>query len=220
MVKRKLKLQSKLLTALLPAGLILPLELSQWKETSFPFKSSPDFTQEGKSLRVATDDDVGGYFFPLSEPRLITDKTRVMVNIKVDKFPKVKPVIPYDKKQDDYALRIGLVVGGGPEAKLPSAVKSRLKLKYPVSNMLYLNITDAKFTGEACGKSPHNDYSVYCGLSSDLKGGEIHYPVLAPLKRIKKIDYQGKLLGVWLFADTDDSDSESNILIRSIKIND
>ncbi|MEC9283659.1 MAG: hypothetical protein VX642_13190 [Bdellovibrionota bacterium] len=217
MEKIKLLLSKKLWPVLF-AGLVLPLDLSQWHKTNFLFKAAPDYSSDKKSITIESDDDLGGYFYPLKTPIKIDSETKLAFSFQVKRFPKVNIKLPFDKKNDDYPVRLGLVIGGGKEAEIPSAVKSRLNLSSAISNVLYFGPAQTKETKVFCGNSPHNDYAIYCVLPSDLTKKNFELEILEQLKKVKKINYSASLLGVWIFADTDDSESKSSVKINKIEI--
>ncbi|MAF91455.1 MAG: hypothetical protein CL674_09300 [Bdellovibrionaceae bacterium] len=215
----KIKLSPfKKLWPLFFAGLVLPMDLTKWHKTNFLFKAAPDYTSDKKSIFINSEDDLGGYFYRLDKEIPLSSDSKVKFQYQVQQFPKVSIKLPFDKKNDDYPVRLGLVIGGGEEADIPSAVKSRLGLSTKISNVLYFAPAKVSEKNIFCGDSPHNNYAIYCVLPSDLSQKEFELDVLKYLKQVKNLDYSASLLGLWIFADTDDSESKSSVKINNIEI--
>lgn len=220
MVKLRLSLFKKYFRNILLAGLLVPLDQSAWIKTNFPFKFAPDYNFKNQKIHIVSDDDLGGYAHRFKEPIELTDSLRVFLSWQVKKFPKVKPEIPFTKKQDDYPLRVGLILGGGKPAEIPEAVKKRLPFKEQISHIVYYGPVTQKVSKKEkyCGNSPHNSYAVYCAVPSALSSQNFTFEPFADLKEVKSVKYKPKLMGLWLFADTDDSESESEITLKKIEI--
>jgi hypothetical protein len=198
---------------------MIPLEPSAWVKTNFPFKFAPDYYFEKNQIRVVSDDDLGGYAHRLKKPIDLSENFKLNIIWEVKRFPKVLPELPFNKKQDDYPLRVGLILGGGAAANIPDAVKKKLPFKQHISNIVYYGPVTEKVSKKEiyCGDSPHNDYAVYCAVPSPLNKLEVSFSPLEDLKATKKVTYKPKLLGLWLFADTDDSESKSEIILHKIE---
>lgn len=210
---------NKLFSKLLLGGVLIPLGPSHWTKTNFPFKFAPDYSFKNSQITIESDDDLGGYAHKLSESIPINEKSKIVVKWQVDKYPKVTPQLPFDKKNDDYPVRIGLIISGGPKAEIPKSVLKRLPFKKEISNIIYYGpIKQHKLSNYFCGESPHNSYAVYCAVPGTKRDKEFTAFPYRDLKSVKKSKYKAEILGVWLFADTDDSESESKVTLKSIKI--
>lgn len=197
----------------------MPLDQSAWVKTNFPFKFAPNYKFQNKTIQIISDDDLGGYAHRFKTPIDLSEAVELKLKWQVKKFPSVLPELPFKKKQDDYPLRVGLILGGGSPAKIPDAVKKRLPFKQQISHIVYYGPVTSKVSkkDKYCGNSPHNDYAVYCAVPSSLKSQEFSFKPLVDLKEVKTIKYKPKLMGLWLFADTDDSESESEIILKAIE---
>lgn len=199
--------------------MLIPLGSKHWEKTNFPFKWAPSYKFKKSQIKVISDDDLGGYAHKFKKEYKLTEKTRLKIAWQVKKFPKVSPRIPFVKKEDDYPIRIGLILSGGEKAKIPKSVLKKLPFKKTVSNILYYGPVRAdKPMNYFCGDSPHNAYAVYCAVPSDYKEKLFEFMPLRDLIKVKKSSYQAEILGVWLFADTDDSESKSSVILKSIEL--
>lgn len=219
MEKQKSAFRNKLFKSLLLAGVVIPLDQESWVKTNFPFRFAPDYEFIKQGIQIESDDDLGGYAYKLSRPIELSQKTKVRIEWNVKKYPNVTPRKPFVKKQDDYPVRVGLILSGGVKAKIPSSVTKRLPFKQDISNIVYYGPAKSKEKKELqCGNSPHNDYAVYCAILAPEGENKVEDQPLIRLQEVKSLNYPTKLLGIWIFADTDDSESESKVLLKKIEI--
>lgn len=199
---------------------ILPLEPGHWHETSFWFKKAPDFQFTKQGLSIQTEAAVGGYFYLLPQARDLGPETWLQVKIQILKQGPGPVAIPFLKQEDDYALRIGLVLAGGPPAKIPKLVAKKLPVKTAISQVLYYNFRQQSSKEIDCGASPHNDYATYCLVSVGEGEQEIVLKPWLDLKRspVKPTMLKPELLGIWLFADTDDTKVLASARLLSLGI--
>ncbi|MFK8138934.1 MAG: hypothetical protein AB8E15_11275 [Bdellovibrionales bacterium] len=200
------------------AVMLVPMDPSEWVKTKFPFKKFPDFNFS-QSIQISNDSAVGGYFYKLPKPIEIGSLEFIQLKAQIDKFPKVKINMPFQKKQDDYAFRLGLMLSDGRNSSIPSFVQSKIGRQFPVTKMIYFQFASLDGEIEMCGKSPHNSFSIYCVLNTSegkefLLNLNLENKALKVLKNRKKL----RLVGLWLFSDTDDSGSKSNAVVRKISI--
>ena len=206
--------------------LYIPLDFeNKWIETSIPFQGSPDFKYEKKSkeMFIETDDDVGGYALILKpDERSKGSKTSVSWKWKVTQFPTAIPSPPLKKENDDYALRIGVLIDNGQkELKLPSAVKKKLqKHQARVSHYIfYAALPASSLKEKRCATSAYSEQGLICHLPVTDKWSEARFFPLEDLEQwIKKPSKGAKIIGFWVFADTDNSESKSKAWLKDLKL--
>lgn len=210
----------KLSHKILLAALVIPLDMNQWIETSFPFKWEPDFKTSNGVLTIESDDDLGGYAYVIKKEQR-SQKLNLHWQWKVDQFPKPLASFPYQKKDDDYPIRLGLLVNDfGEPMDLPSVVKKRLKKnKTQVTHyVFYVPMPKTVLKEKRCGQSPFSDRGLICQVPT-VKG-KWEKNNLQPHEDFKKAFKKEKFEfnGLWIFSDTDQTESKSKIHVKDLRL--
>lgn len=201
--------------------MIIPLNLDLWIPFSFPNipVSNFDYQQVNKSLKISSHKSASGYVYIFPDPVAINE-VQISWQWSVEKFPDIKNILPISNLSDDFALRLGLLLDDGKRSiKLPSQLEGELKKKN--LNVSYVNFYLAVPNENVpCFLSPNDSFINYCLklVNSNLKSENITSEMLAKdLNNIKSFATL-KLIGLWIFADSDNSKSTSLGTIRNIQI--
>lgn len=196
-----------------------PLQLNKWMEANHPIWAEPKFKLENGQWHIIGDDDFGGYAFILKDPNI---KARnISYSVKTLKFPKVKHRFPMPKKDDDFGIRIGVLLSDGKtEIAIPGKIKSELKKQgAKLSHIVYYG--DSQNTKFQCGNSPHNNYSIYCLIPSTQSYKKYTHNVVLDLAAIKKLTQEQvkniKIVGFWILSDSDQSESSIEVYMKDLK---
>ncbi len=206
----------------------VPFVLSQWMPFNIEIKGSPEIKVVQSSLRIMTHGDAGGYAYFFNEPLRMSDGlTQMSWKWKVDQFPNTMPKVPYTKKNEDFALRVGFLFSDG-KARIPLPGKLRRefrKRKETLSYVLFYCAVPGKALkdgGRTCGKSPFHNSIVNCMRKATAES--LEEITVNPFKDIQakfKLNSRQmkrlKIVGVWLFADSDNSKSMSQADIADIQ---
>lgn len=201
----------------------IPLVLSDWMPLSTQIKGSPKVKVEGSTLSITTEGEAGGFAYFLEKPISISGNN-FDVNWKwqVSQFPDVIPTIPFKKSEEDFALRVGMLLSDGTSRiPLPGNFgKEFEKRKQALSYVLFYCASQNRAKRQ-CGRSPYHRNIVNCLNPAGKKQNSV---MVTPFKDIKQ--FLGKrpetkkleVVGVWLFADSDNSRSRSNAMVSDIKL--
>lgn len=196
----------------------VPLSSNHWKETKFLFQALPEYQFKENKVLIKNKGSIGGYLYLFEKPIKLNSELVLKVNWTIDNYPKVEIKLPFNKENDDYPFRIGLILTGGErKADIPKFVLSLLPSEAKkISEIIYYGPVEQK--GETfCGISPHNKHSIYCAVPS-LETKEFIFSPLKDLSLVQKKEFNKnlKILAIWLLSDTDDSKSKSRAEIQSI----
>lgn len=173
--------------------------------------------------KVETKAGAGGYayLFPENERKRLAD-TNLLWSWSVKEFPQTKAVTPLDKGADDYALRVGLLVRGNGEVQMPPALKEAARKCGIVSYVLFYSATDKRDLANQCFKNPFNDRVVDCLEFASEQRSEVKSSPLLDLSGVLTLskDDLSKLevVGVWIFADSDNSKSTSKAHLYQLRL--
>lgn len=202
-------------------SLLIPLSLEQW--TPVPINSGPlpQISSAKNEWTIETNKTAGGYVYLLPE-KISLASTRINWDWKVLKYPEVKVSIPFQRKNDDFAIRLGVLVEGTKSViDIPKSMSNSLdSKKYKLSYIVFYSA--AQEGGEQCDRSPYQNHILYSLKQGSSEWSGVSASPSADLSRqfhlsdseIKNL----KIIGVWLFADSDNSKSQSQGFIRNIRI--
>jgi hypothetical protein len=211
------------------AVLFIPMTLAEWTKVPIQSRTFPDIKNANDSQIYQTKGSAGGlaYFFrpPLLQNGKIPTLSWTWV---VKKHPASHPTFPLDKDNDDYALRVGAVLSNSKdEIKVPSSMVSLLKAaKDHVSYVIFYCATrasnDAEPIKQKCGISPYNDHIMNCLMPVSQMSTPVRtHPVedAANLWHFPdEVRKSVKMIGIWTFADSDNTHSESEAEITKLKV--
>lgn len=205
------------------AALAIPLSLGQWTEISVPGKKMPIAEALNGSLKLSTRDAAGGYalLFPKAYPSL-----KASWSWDVAKFPVSQYGFPISKGQDDFAIRVGfLVESDRTEMRVPPAIKKQLKDRGAhLSYVVFYNSVPDTGRAHACEMSPYNDHVVNCFLPARAQPTTVTVSPLLDLANTlngsdRKSGALGPLvLGLWVFADSDNGRTISEGTLKDLRI--
>jgi hypothetical protein len=205
------------------AFFLIPLQLSQWLPVEI--HGLPEIREAADQWLIKSDKTAGGYVYLLPKANRPTETSMTALwKWKVSQFPNTRPSLPFDKKSDDYALRVGFLFHG-PEKPLPLPTpfqKLLAEKNETVTAVLLYNAVTAPLGKGLCGPSPYHERIVYCiqGATSDYS--EVSRQPFADLKIVAKESRPAgehtELIGLWVFADSDDSSSWSEGSLRDLQI--
>ena len=205
----------------------IPFVLSQWTPFNIELKGSPQFTPEGRSLRIITESEAGGVAYFLKEPVQVGESDCILRwKWKVDDFPAAKPSFPLSKADADFPLRVGLLLSDG-EWRIPLPRKFRKAVDrkgFALSRVLFYSAVRAENTagqGGQCGPSPYHDKFLICTLPASGTEQSMEVKIGRDLKRGFALDADKirelRIFGIWLFADSDNSKSRSSAVVSDIQ---
>lgn len=209
--------------------MMLPLGLEHWTAMPISGRALPEFKVVSQAWNIRTRGSAGGYVQFLEEALLSrAGNLALSWDWKVTRFPKTRPNFPFEKSDDDFAIRVGVLISDGEEQiPVPGEFKKVLmERKQRVAFVVfYCAISKELMKGAlkpSCGTSPYHDHVVNCLLPSQ---GDWLTNVVFPIKdaidslkipeaRRKKL----KVIGFWVFADSDNTESDSMGELRSISV--
>lgn len=172
--------------------------------------------------KVETKAGAGGYAYLFSEKerRRLTD-ANLLWSWSVEEFPQTKAASPLEKATDDYALRVGLLVRGDGEVQVPPTLQEAARKCGGVSYVLFYSATHKRDLVNQCFKNPFNERVVDCLKFADGKQSGVKSSPLSDLSRALSLpsDTLSKLevIGVWIFADSDNSKSKSKAHLYKLR---
>ena len=204
---------------------VVPMAINQWTAVPIGSQRIPDLIANEKEWRVKTEGNAGGFAYLTPQS---TDSASRLVQVhwdwRVETFPRAAPKIPFEKSTDDYALRVGVLLSDGEErVNVPRNIKDLLKAKdLNLSYVVFYCAVASVPNGQACAISPYNDHIVNCLVGADSKYRRIEeFPVEDAIKYFKLSENEGKRLrpiGLWIFADSDNSRSSSVAGLRALEV--
>jgi hypothetical protein len=209
--------------------LLIPLGLEQWTAVPISGKAMPELRGVNQTWTLKTRGSAGGYVHFLEKPiTLESGYVSISWEWMVRKFPRTRPVLPFVKSEDDYAIRIGALISDG-EKQIPvhgDFKKILEERKQTVAFVLFycaVPIEQMKFFEKSsCGSSPYHDHVANCVLPA---GEPWSKNAVSPFKdamgSFQVSDSQRKkltLIGFWIFADSDNSNSDSEAELKPISV--
>lgn len=200
---------------------VLPLGLDQWTPIKVNSHDLPNVIVEKQEWRIATNNSAGGYA-SLFKKAVPLGKCKLSWEWKVLKYPKVDIALPFEKKNDDSALRVGLLLSGDVEnIKVPNPLKTTLdERNYKLTNILFYS--SGNLPDEKCGISPYQKGILYCLKHSESQWKTVDTNPMTDLVKAYGISSDQvqklKVIGLWIFADSDNSVSDSESFIRKIQV--
>ena len=202
----------------------IPLVLNQWTPVPVGSFALPSIQSSKNGWQIQTAGTAGGFLYPFG-----ADRVRALSDLnlswswKVDLFPTLAKTDVNEKDADDFALRVGLVIGGDGEASLPKDFDKAVHgLKDKVSYVLFYSATDRKEYAGKCFKSPFSNRVVNC---LKMAGRDLNSVRVTPLSDLLSVlpvspSLQGRLIatGIWVFADSDNSKSASQATLSQLKV--
>jgi len=202
-------------------AVMLPTSVGQW--TPIPIKSTlPKVVGTDSSWQVTTNNSAGGFFYKLTAPAE-GDFSKISWKWRVDKFPTVTPKAPFTKDTDDYALRVGVVFSNHKKnIKLHSEIEKAVGSEAKVSYVVFYNASSLASSECVCEKSPYNDYILNCQIPVQKEFSNVERsPVVDLIKGFKVGAEESKkirVVGIWIFADSDNSHSESEAYLANLRV--
>lgn len=199
----------------------IPMSPQKWIPTEMPSRSMPIVKADGASWTLTSKDSAGGLSYILESS--ITTDFETSFSWSVATHPKVDFNKPNLKKNDDYALRIGFLFSGGKEdLKMPPKFKAALeKLKVKVSNVLFY-CSAPESISSSCSKSPYGDQMANCLIPVGPLEKRSNFHPKVDLQKTLNLDEASirklSLVGLWVFADSDNSESSSEGTLFHINV--
>ena len=200
----------------------VPLALSQWTPIPINSMTLPKFESAEKTWKITTKENAGGmaWVFPKREH---FDNPAIYWTWKVEQFPEVSTYSPLRKKGDDYALRVGTLISGDKEMDLPPELaKVAQKFSLKLSYIVFYLATDRKEWEGRCEPNPFSDRVLNCFRITGKKFTDRTERPLQDLSKALNLSptVQSKLsvAGLWVFADSDNSKSQSVSYLKDLKV--
>ncbi|MGE4233105.1 MAG: DUF3047 domain-containing protein [Bacteriovoracia bacterium] len=195
----------------------IPMTISQWTPIPIASKELPKLQIIGESSwELTTKQSAGGYAFLLKEPT--GGNVGLRWEWKVSKFPAPTG------KRDDYAVRVGVLLSDN-ESKLPVPEKFEKLLSEKKQSLSYIVFYDASEPDKGlngCSISPQSARIANCFISVSAEKSKV---LVSPIEdatlrfNLSASDRTKlKVVGVWVFGDSDDSESESKAFIEKIEL--
>jgi len=128
-----------------------------------------------------------------------------------------------NKKNDDYAMRVGVLFSDGVRSMtMPEGLKVQITQKgHALSHVVFYCAAPLGDSGGECIHNPYSDSVVNCLKSAGAtKKKENVFPVSDLRKNIAASDLDAsklKIIGLWLFADSDNVESDSDAWVSELK---
>lgn len=239
----------------------IPFSLQDWESFTIDVSGSPKVFVSGPRLSIRTDEEAGGMAYFLPEPiPLKVKQLELQWNWLISQFPKSTPTIPLQKKDSDFALRLGLILSDG-NWRVPLPYKFRkamMRRGHALTYVLFYSAVPKVETGvesghsfgnidlvkknpvhpfrvsevktgkphplkTKCAISPFHDSFANCFVPVELNQMQTNLvlpiPDIQETFQLNRMDLENtKIIGLWLFADSDNSDSQSNAWIENIQV--
>lgn len=202
----------------------IPLVLNQWTPVPIGSFALPTVQTSKSGWEIQTAGTAGGFLYPFG-----ADRVRALSDLnlswswKVHRFPTLAKTDVNEKDADDFALRVGVLIGGDGEASLPKDFEKAVRgLNDKVSYVLFYSATDRKEYAGKCFKSPFSNRVVNCLKSAGLEPSSVRVTPLSDLVSVLPVSpsLQGRLVatGIWVFADSDNSKSTSQATLSHLEV--
>lgn len=203
--------------------MVVPLDIGQWTPVQVNSHPMPVVTNENSTWKIVSKDGAGGYAYIFKESLSREQVTQASWDWKVTKFPNVEIKLPFLKQNDDFAVRVGFLISGGSTSiSIPRSIEKLFgTARKQISNIIfYQAIRSTKGNQETCGESPYQKGITYCLRFADA---EFKTQTIKPINDVIKTPNPNpannlKVVGLWIFSDSDNSHSESEAHLRNLKL--
>lgn len=207
------------------AAFVFPLAINQWTPVPIGSQNLPDVKSTDREWAIKTDGNAGGFVCLLPAPTTPSSQTvRLSWEWRVSTFPKTTPKIPFEKSADDYALRVGALLSDSEEGiKVPQRIEDLLKEKnLKLSYVVFYCAVSSVPNGPLCAISPYNDHIINCLVGADSTYRKVAASPIEDAMRYLKLQESEKrllkVIGLWVFADSDNSRSSSEAGLRTLEV--
>jgi len=173
---------------------------------------------------ISTNNSAGGYAHLFPEPIEKKGKDlQVTWSWSTQVFPKINSKNLFQKDGDDFPLRIGVLLsGGGSEISVPMDLKKTLDSRnYRVSHIMFYSAAQLDQKSPIEGKSPYSSKIAYQLIPNSDASQLTAVNPFADVKRLFKFDSEKleslKIIGLWIFADSDNSRSSSLATLENLR---
>ena len=203
---------------------LVPMALGQWSLVPIGKMPLPNIKEHQGVWEIATNGNAGGIAYLLPEKtRNETHAPVLSWTWNVEKFPAVRDKSPLSKDGDDYAIRVGALVSGDRAMRIPTDLAKIVEpLGIMISYVVFYSATDRESWTNRCAVSPYSERIITCFRSV---GAKLSSQTEAPLKDLgNTLSLQPSersklgLVGVWIFADSDNSKSSSLSHLGNISV--
>jgi hypothetical protein len=206
-------------------SLVIPMILSQWTAVPLPKRSLPEFRESAHGWTMKSDKNAGGYVYLLDQAIPAKNAADVLASWtwSVSKFPSARPTPPFKKDSDDYAVRVGFLLDDQrSQMDIPSQVKGQLAQKKRNLSYVVFYGASPEGTAKSCGTGPYSNRILTCLETAVEKSKSVSVqPAQAAKDAFKlgpvEID-RLQIVGVWVVADSDNSNSSSEAQLSALKI--
>lgn len=190
----------------------IPLQLALWQPAQFQKIPPAQFQEIHQTFKIETDKTAGGRVFWLKVP--IEKKAELAFEWNVERFPTAHYSVPLSRKEDDFAIRIGVLYGHTDSEKSSLSVapefEEQLKKQHRSLESIVFYVAVPQGAGlSGCFPSPYPQIS-YC----PVEAGQKH----SVFKTSVEIPAESKILGIWVFADSDNTKSASLAALYKLSI--
>lgn len=208
--------------------LAIPLALTAWSGIPIGSQKLPSVAVNDGQWGITTNGNAGGYAHFFDPNTLANVPKELRWSWRVIEFPKVNPEIPFQKKTDDYALRVGALVSiPGNPIQLPQSLKKKLPAnQVPPSFVVFYGAVRSTHKQEKstdrCAPSPYNARILHCLIGAHATFENMtRSPLEDAARHLNSPDFsqaKARFIGLWIFADSDNSQSSSQALIKELSV--
>ena len=203
--------------------MVVPFNIGQWTPVHVNTHPMPVVTEEKSTWKIVSRDGAGGYAFIFKEAFDKDQLIQASWDWKVTRFPNVEIRLPFSKQNDDFALRVGFLISGGSTSiTIPDSIEKLFGTeKKKISNIIfYQAIRSTKGNQEACGESPYQKGITYCLRFANTEFETLKVKPTSDLIKNQKPNLPNnlKVVGLWIFSDSDNSHSESEAYLKNLKM--
>ena len=216
------KLSKEKLSTVTLLFMVIPFNIGEWTPIQINSHPMPVVSDENSTWKITTKNGAGGYVYILNSNHEKEPLRQASWDWKVTVFPKVEIKIPFSKQNDDFALRVGfLIEGDSSSISIPSSIEKLFERHRRISNIVfYQSVPASESNHGSCGISPYQKEILYCLRSAKSEFETITVKPIDDL--IKFLNIAGKsspkVVGIWIFSDSDNSHSESEVYLRNLKL--
>lgn len=184
----------------------------------------PEVHSKNSGWEIRTKGTAGGFTHLLSQnARSPLSDVELVWDWSVGRFPNPVGASPSDKEADDYALRVGILIRGDGEVKLPDSLKEAvLNLGGKVSYVVFYSATNKKDWAGKCLPNPYSERVINCFRLARKTFSQVRAFPLTDLESVIPLKSEASTrlesIGLWVFADSDNSKSESRAHLQHLKI--
>ncbi len=202
---------------------IVPFNIDQWTPVQINTYSMPVVTDESSTWKIVSKNGAGGYAYIFKESFDKEPLIRASWDWTVTKFPNVEIKLPFSKQNDDFAVRVGFLISGGSNSiSIPDSIEKLFGTeKKKIANIVfYQAIPSTKGNQESCGESPYQKGITYClrFATADFESQKVKPTDDVIKNKDSSAASNLKIIGLWIFSDSDNSHSESEAYLRNLKL--